>query len=105
MVNVFSDSVGAAIVSKLCEHKLAEDPCDRTSLPEPEEDVLGLPGGLQTVDLDLEARRQSMPARALRMVDRSNGDISRTRSMPNNSDVDNPTCVYVVDEETIVLRF
>lgn len=146
MTNVFSDAVGTAIVSKLCEKQLTEGMLDTIVIPEVKDQIQEFPGGLTEVELkknvcDAENGNASSPPPTV-IVD---GPAYTNHSMPcymsTNSykrTVDgafrsctlansvsgfslsptaalnpghNTNCnssaasVYIVDEETIVLKF
>lgn len=121
MVNVFSDSVGAAIVSKLCGDKLQDELCNMDNLPAPEDDMIQLPGGLTEIELqpDIESggiQTPRVPHSQSRRLSKNlatnpNGDLACSCYQNSNAvndpqtDDHSPACVYVVDDETIVLKF
>lgn len=111
LTNVFSDSVGTAIVSAVCEDRLNEGVMD--GVPLIPEKLPEYPGGLREIGLNQmemgQIDHQSTEPN-------NNGESSDPRGKtPLNGQVANQmtpeithngsACVYVVDDETILLKF
>lgn len=126
MINVYGDAVGAAIVSKVCEKRLNEEPCDDAVLPPVEQVVAEHAGGLKDVNLkELDnlsntvvntlRRKSAADALSVSMVSDDAGVESGappsgisgmlTPKSITSGIVTQQAKVFVVDEETIILRF